>query len=266
MDVREKTMHPILLDLGFFQLPTYGLLLATGVVAALLTLRRRADRAGMDGANLVDFTLWLVIWALVGSKLLLVIVELPRYLRDPASLLGVFRAGGVFLGGFIAAVIAATILLHRYKMRALPTFDVITPSLALGHCIGRIGCLLAGCCWGASCDLPWAITYTDPVAAERLGTPLFHAVHPFPIYSAIFNLGLYLLLAALFKRPHAPGRIFATYMVLYGIGRFALEWTRGDVVRGFVLDGLLSTSQLISLGMIVVGAGLHIWISRRKTP
>jgi len=259
-------MHPILIDLGFFQLPTYGLLLATGVVAALLTLRRRADRAGMDGASLVDFALWLVIWALVGAKLLLVIVELPRYLRDPALLLGVFRAGGVFLGGFIAAMIAAAVLLRRYKLRTLPTFDVITPSLALGQAIGRLGCLMAGCCWGAACDLPWAITYTDPVAAERLGTPLHQAVHPFPIYASLFDFGLFLLLAALFARRLAAGTVFATYLVLYGIGRFALEWTRGDVVRGFVLDGLLSTSQLISLGMIVVGVGLHIWIRRRKTP
>ena len=256
-------MHPTLIDLGFFQLPTYGVLLATAVVVSLWTLRMRADRAGMDGTHLVDFTLWLVIWALIGAKALLVIVEFPRYIRDPLSLLGVVRAGGVFLGGFLAAIIAAVVLLRRYKLAALPTFDVISPSLALGHSIGRIGCLMAGCCWGASCELPWAITYTDPLAAERLGTPLHQALHPFPVYSAVFNFGLYLLLGALFKRPHAPGRIFATYLVIYGFGRFALEWTRGDVARGFVFGGALSTSQLISLGMIAVGAGLHFWISRR---
>ncbi len=256
-------MHPILIDLGFFQLPTYGVLLATAVVLSLWTLRLRADRAGLDGVHLVDFALWLVIWALIGAKLLLIFVELPRYLRDPASLVGVLRAGGVFLGGFIAAVIAAVVLLRRYKLSALTTFDVIVPSLALGHSIGRIGCLMAGCCWGAACDLPWAITYTDPVAAERLGTPLHHPVHPFPVYEALFNFGLYLLLAALFKRRLAAGRVFATYLVLYGAGRFALEWTRGDAARGFVLDGFLSTSQLISLVLIVVGAGLHLWIRRR---
>jgi len=233
------------------------------VVLSLWTLRLRADRAGLDGVHLVDFALWLVIWALIGAKLLLIFVELPRYLRDPASLVGVLRAGGVFLGGFIAAVIAAVVLLRRYKLSALTTFDVIVPSLALGHSVGRIGCLMAGCCWGAACDLPWAITYTDPVAAERLGTPLYHPVHPFPVYEALFNFGLYLLLAALFKRRLAAGRVFATYLVLYGAGRFALEWTRGDAARGFVLDGFLSTSQLISLVLIVVGAGLHLWIRRR---
>ena len=255
-------MHPILIDFGFFQLPSYGLLLATAVVVALWTLRLRADRAGLDGAHLVDFALWMVIWALLGAKLLLIVVELPRYLNDPASLFGVVRAGGVFLGGFIAAVIAAIILLRRYKLQPLPSFDVVVPSLALGQAIGRMGCLMAGCCWGGHCDLPWAITYTNPIAAENLGTPLHVPLHPFPIYASVFNLGLYLLLAALYKRHPAPGRVFATYMVLYGIGRMLLEMTRGDAVRGFVFNGMLSTSQLISLGLILTGIGLQVWVSR----
>jgi len=102
-------MHPILIDFGFFQLPAYGLLLATGVIVALWTVRLRADRAGMDGTRLVDFGLWLVIWALIGAKLLLVLVELPRYIKDPAAILGTIRAGGVFLGGFVAAVVAAVV-------------------------------------------------------------------------------------------------------------------------------------------------------------
>ena len=257
-------MHPILIDFGFFQLPSYGVLLATAVVVALWTLRLRADRSGMDGAHLVDFGLWLVIWALIGAKLLLVLVELPRYLRDPASLLGTIRAGGVFLGGFVAAVIAAFVLLRRYKLPALPSFDVLSPSLALGHAIGRLGCLLAGCCWGASCELPWAITYTNPIAAENLGTPLHQPLHPFPLYSALFNFGLYLVLAALYKRGPAAGRVFATYLIAYGIGRFFLELTRGDAVRGFVFDGALSTSQFISVALILIGTGLHLWIGRRR--
>jgi phosphatidylglycerol:prolipoprotein diacylglycerol transferase len=257
-------MHPILIDLGFFQVPSYGVMLATAVVVALWTLRLRGDRAGMDGPRLVDFGLWLVIWALVGAKALLVLVELPRYIKDPASILGTIRAGGVFLGGFVAAVIAAIVLLRRYGLPALSTFDVISPSLALGHAIGRVGCLLAGCCWGSSCDLPWAITYTSPIAAQNLGTPLHQPLHPFPVYSGLFNFGLFILLAALFKRRLEPGRVFATYLMCYGIGRFLLEWTRGDAARGFVLGGSLSTSQLISLILILAGAGLHLWVSRRR--
>ncbi len=257
-------MHPILIDFGPFELPTYGLLLATGVIVALWTLRRRADAAGMDGIRLVDFALWLVIWALLGSKLLLVLIELPRYLSNPAQLIPVLRAGGVFLGGFIAAVIAAFVLLRRYKLSFLPSADVIAPSLALGSAIGRLACLMAGCCWGGRCDLPWAITYTSEIAAERLGTPLHIPLHPFPIYAVLFNFALFLILAFIFKKPHADGRVFAWYLVLYGVGRFLFEYTRGDQARGFVLDGFLSTSQLISVFMILIGISLHFWISRRK--
>ena len=259
-------MHPILIDFGFFQLPSYGVLLATAVIVALWTARLRADHVDMDGTRLVDFGLWLVIWALLGAKLLLVLVELPRYLRDPAAIIGTIRAGGVFLGGFVAAVVAAVVLLRRYRLPALPTFDVLSPSLALGHAIGRIGCLMAGCCWGGSCDLPWAITYTSQTAADHLGTPLHQALHPFPVYSSLFNFALYGLLAAYFRRRPAPGRVFATYLVFYGIGRFLLELTRGDDVRGFVFGGVLSTSQLISIGLIATGVGLHLWVSRRTEP
>jgi phosphatidylglycerol---prolipoprotein diacylglyceryl transferase len=255
-------VHPVLIDLGFYQLPTYGVLLAVAAGVAMWTAWRRARLVGLDAGRIVDLALWLVIWALVGAKALLILVELPRYLRDPGELLWVVRSGGVFLGGFLAAVIAASILLRRYRLGFLSTFDVLSPSIALGHAIGRIGCLMAGCCWGASCHLPWAITYTDPRAAEMVGTPLHVAVHPFPVYSALFNLALYAVLAWLFRRWHGSGRVFATYLAAYGCGRFLLEYTRGDAARGFVLGGVLSTSQLISIGLVTAGVGLFWWVQR----
>jgi len=256
-------MHPILIDLGFYQLPTYGVLVATAVAVALWTIKLRAERVGMDAIRVVDFALWLVVWALLGAKLLLVAVEWRRYLADPAQLLGLVRAGGVFLGGFLAAVVAAVVLLRRYRLAALPTFDVIAPSLALGQAIGRVGCLMAGCCWGRQCALPWAVTYTDPVAAANVGTPLHVALHPFPAYAAIFNLGVFLVLSRLYRARMAPGRVFASYLVLYGAGRFLLELTRGDAARGLYFDGRLSTSQLITAAMVAIGVAMHWWIGRR---
>ena len=141
---------------------------------------------------------------------------------------------------------------------------MIAPSLSLGQAIGRVGCLLAGCCWGAACNLPWAITYTNPIAAARLGTPLNQPLHPFPVYAALTNLALYAVLATLYRRKPTPGRVFGSYLVLYGIARFLLEWTRGDQARGFVFGGALSTSQLISMVLILAGFGLHVWVGRRR--
>ena len=257
-------MHPILIDLGFYALPSYGVLLATAVLVALWTTKIRAEGAGMDATRIVDFGLWLVIWALLGAKILLVVVEWKRYLGDPAQLLGLARAGGVFLGGFLAAIMAAVIMLRRYKLEALPTFDVLAPSLALGQAIGRMGCLLAGCCWGHECDLPWAITYTDPAAAANVGTPLHVAVHPFPAYAGAFNLAVFIILSRLYRKKLAPGRVFASYLMLYGVGRYLLEFTRGDEIRGLFLGGLVSTSQLITIMLIGIGVAMHWWISRRQ--
>ncbi len=259
-------MHPILIDLGFWQIPTYGVLLAIGVVVGLWRARVRAEKAGLDGDRIVDFGLWLVIWALLGSKLLLIVVELPRYLKSPGELLMVFRAGGVFLGGFIAAVIAAAVLIRKYDLPALKAIDTLTPSVSLGQAIGRLGCLAAGCCWGGKCDLPWAITYTDPHAASALGTPLGVAVHPFPIYAVISNLAIFAILAWMYGQRLKPGRVFAAYLILYGAARYLLEETRGDAVRGFVFGGAMSTSQLITAIMIAVGIAMQIWLWRRSEP
>jgi phosphatidylglycerol:prolipoprotein diacylglycerol transferase len=259
-------MHPILIDLGFWQIPSYGVLMAIAVVVGLWRGRVRAESVGLDGDRIVDLGLWVVIWALLGSKLLLVIVELPRYLAHPGDLIMLFRAGGVFLGGFIAAVIAGAVLIRKYDLPAMRAFDALTPSIPLGQAIGRVGCLAAGCCWGGHCDLPWAITYTDPRAAQTLGTPLGIPLHPFPIYAMISNLALYGILAWIFRQNLKPGRVFAAYLILYGAARFLLEETRGDEIRGSVFGGALSTSQLITAIMIVIGIGLQIWLTRRSRP
>ena len=256
-------MHPTLIDLGWFQLPSYGVMLALAVIVALATLKRRADKAGMNGSLLVDVGLWLVIWALVGAKVLLILVELPRYLSHPTDVIGVVRSGGVFLGGFIAAIVAAVVLVRRHRLPPLATLDVLVPSLALGQAIGRIGCLLAGCCWGATCSLPWAIVYTSPQAAANVGTPLGVALHPWPAYASLYNFAVYAVLATLYARRVAAGRVLATYLLLYGVGRFGLEFLRGDTVRGFVLGGPLSTSQAISMALIAGAVALYAWVRRR---
>lgn len=258
-------MHPILIDFGVFALPSYGVMIAIAVLVGLWTLRRRAERGGLDAVRAVDLAVWVVIWALVGAKLLLVLVEWRRYLADPSDLLGLVRAGGVFLGGFLGGLTAGAVLMKRYGLPVLPTIDAIVPSLALGHAIGRVGCLLAGCCWGARCDLPWAVTYTDPVAATNVGTPLGVPLHPFPVYSSLFNLALWGLLEWLYRRRPPAGRVFAAYLALYGLGRFALEFTRGDASRGFVLGGLLSTSQAIALGMMAAAIAVVVWTRRHPT-
>ena len=248
-------MFPTFVDLGFLRVPMYGVLLVIGVALGLFTAHRRAQRVGLPAEQVVDFALWVVLWGLFGAKALLAVTE-PVYLRSPQALLSLLRAGGVFYGGFIAAVIAAIVLLRRYGLPFTPVVDALAPSVALAHFFGRLGCFAAGCCYGAVCDKPWAVVFTNPLAAEISGTPLGLRLHPTQLYEAAFNLANYAFLAWLFRRRPPAGTVLGSYLVSYGIARFLIEFLRGDPDRGFVLGGALSTSQGIALVMVPLGIGL----------
>lgn len=258
-------MHPLLIELGPLQLPTYGVLLLIGIGLGLFTARRRAARVGLDGNHLVDVGLWIVLGGLAGAKLLLVITD-PSYLASLRGVWALARAGGVFYGGLLGAVAAAVILLRRYRLPFFAVADVLAPSIALGHFFGRLGCFSAGCCYGASCEKPWAVVFSDPHAAEISGTPLGVPLHPVQLYEAAFNLGNYALLGWLFRRrpPGAEGMVLGVYLLAYGAARLGLEFFRGDADRGFLFGGALSTSQAIAALAVPAGVVLTIWAWRRR--
>jgi phosphatidylglycerol:prolipoprotein diacylglycerol transferase len=250
-------MHPILVDFGFFAVPTYGFLLAVGLLLGLWTAERRAASVGLPKEKVSKLALWVVLWGLLGGKVLLVLTD-PSYLRSLDGLLGLLRAGGVFYGGLVGALVAAVVLLRRLQLPFYPVADAMAPSIALGHFFGRLGCFAAGCCYGASCQKPWAVVFRDPQAAAISGTPLGVPLHPTQLYEAAFNLANYLFLAWFFRRQQdrLGGQVLGAYLVNYGVARFFIEFFRGDADRGFVLGGLLSTSQAIALGMIPLGVWL----------
>ena len=256
-------MLPRLIDFGFFALPTYGVLLVTGIALGIYLAGKRANAAGLPGEKIADLAFWAVLWGLVGAKVLLLVTS-PSYLTSLANLWWLLRSGGVFYGGFIGAAIAAFVLLRRYRIPFRRAADALAPSLALGHFFGRLGCFAAGCCYGASCGAPWAVTFTHPLAHSISGTPLGVPLHPTQLYEAAFNLANYGLLAWLYKRRPAPGTVLSVYLMVYGAGRFVIEYFRGDADRGFVLGGMMSTSQAIAIGMVVVGAVLLFMAPRTK--
>lgn len=248
-------MHPILINFGFFALPTYGVLLALGLVLALWSAKLRASRAGLPGEKVVDLGVWIVLWGLVGGKVLLVITN-PSYLKSSEGLVNLLRAGGVFYGGLLGALLAAVVLFRRYLLPFFPVADTLAPSISLGHAFGRLGCFTAGCCYGSACATPWGVVFTNPKAAEISGTPLGVPLHPTQLYEAFFNFANYLFLAWWFRRWQGKGfhgQVFGAYLALYGVARFIIEFFRGDADRGFVLGGLLSTSQVIAAVLVPVG-------------
>jgi phosphatidylglycerol:prolipoprotein diacylglycerol transferase len=253
-------MHPILFEIGGWPVYSYGVLLALAYLLGLQLAVVRARRRGLDGAKIMDFGIYLIIAALVGAKAMLLIVDFDYFRQQPREILSIVRAGGVFYGGLIAAFLVGLWLVRRYQLPVWTTADLIAPGIALGHVVGRLGCLLAGCCYGTPTDVPWGITFTDPAAAANVGTPLGTPLHPTQIYDAGAELLILIFLLVTERRGHQfAGRTFWTYMVLYGVARFIVEFFRGDP-RGMVFG--LSTSQFVSL--LIVPIGIVMLLRLRK--
>jgi phosphatidylglycerol---prolipoprotein diacylglyceryl transferase len=261
-------MHPILFEIGGFPVYTYGLLLAAAYLLGLQFALVRGRARGLDPNRIMDLGIWIIVSALVGAKLMLVIVEWDTFDWSWQSLVNLFRSAGVFYGGLIAAVSVALWYLWRHRMPMWTVTDVFAPGIALGHVIGRVGCLLAGCCFGRQTDVPWAITFHDPFAGETAGTPLGVPLHPTQLYEAgaeLLILGL-LLFTERRGRPF-PGRTFWSYMLLYAVSRFIIEFYRGDS-RGLipVLGAALSTSQFVSLLLVPLSLVMLVLLGRRSGP
>src|SRR2546428_5273110 len=177
-------MYPRLLELGPITVYTYGVLLAAAYLAGLKFAMVRAKARGLDSARVLDLGIYIIISALIGAKLLLVITDFGTFRSDPRELLTLARSGGVFYGGLILAVVVALWYIRRAGLPLWTTCDVFAPGVALGHVVGRLGCLFAGCCYGQPTTLPWGITFTDPFAAANVGTPLNRPLHPTQLYEA----------------------------------------------------------------------------------
>jgi phosphatidylglycerol:prolipoprotein diacylglycerol transferase len=243
---------------------TYGVLLAAAYLAGLQLARVRARARGLDANRVLDLGIYIIISALVGAKLLLLITDFRTFTSNPRELLTLARSGGVFYGGLILAVAVALFYIRRIGLPLWTTCDVFAPGIALGHVVGRFGCLFAGCCYGKPTTLPWGITFRDPFAAANVGTPLDVPLHPTQLYEAGAELIiLIVLLATERKGRYYAGRTFWLYMLLYAISRFIIEFFRGDE-RGTV--GMFSTSQFISILLVPLAVVMLVYLARRSTP
>jgi phosphatidylglycerol:prolipoprotein diacylglycerol transferase len=256
-------VYPELFKLGPITVYTYGVLLAAAYLLGLRLAMSRAKSRGLDPNRALDLGIAIIISALVGAKLLLLLVDFDTFRRNPAELFSIVRSAGVFYGGLIAAVAVAFWYMWRHKMPLWTTCDVFAPGVALGHAVGRLGCLMAGCCYGRETHVPWAITFTNPAAHDNVGTPLNVPLHPTQLYESAAEALILVLLLVTEKRgrPFA-GRTFWSYMVLYGISRFAIEFFRNDE-RGMLFG--VSTSQFISLVLVPLAIGMLIYLSRRTS-
>jgi phosphatidylglycerol:prolipoprotein diacylglycerol transferase len=257
-------MYPRLFELGRITVYTYGVLLAAAYLLGLKLAMVRAKARGLDANRVLDLGIYIIISALIGAKLLLLVTDFRAFTRDPRELLTLARSGGVFYGGLILAVIVALVYIRRVGLPLWTTCDVFAPGIALGHVVGRFGCLFAGCCYGKATKLPWGITFTDAFANTNVGTPLNEPLHPTQLYEAgaEFLILMVLLRTERKGRPFA-GRTFWLYMLLYAVSRFIIEYFRGDE-RGTV--GIFSTSQFISIVLAPLAIVMLVYLSRAVTP
>lgn len=239
-------MNPILFKLGPLTIHSYGFMMALGVALALWFIYRQAKKQGLDAARLLDAAFYIMIVALVGAKLVLFIGNAGYYFKNPRELLWVARTGGVFQGGLAFGLLFALWYFRRHKMPTWKIGDIVVPALALGHGFGRIGCFLAGCCYGTECALPWRATFHSEYAHNLTGIPLNTPLHPVQLYESALNFLNALILFLILRQKRFDGQVFAFYILNYSVIRYITEFFRGDHPdRAFVLRGpspLLSVS------------------------
>jgi phosphatidylglycerol:prolipoprotein diacylglycerol transferase len=261
-------MHPVLFEIGSFPLGTYGLLLAIAFFAGAALAKRQGKLDGLAPAAITDLAIAMLISGIVGSKLLMVVVDLfgGAPLREVLSF-GTLRAGGAIHGGVIAAAVVFFWKLRRGQGLPLRiTGDALVPGVALGQAIGRLGCFSAGCCYGTESHLPWAATFTDPIAHAFSGTPLDVPLHPVQLYNTLANLAVMAILLVARPKRTFQGQIFALYFLVEGLGRVITETWRGDVDRGTGWLGWvwLSTGRLTGIAFMLLGLGLWLFWSRHQ--
>jgi phosphatidylglycerol:prolipoprotein diacylglycerol transferase len=229
--------------------PTFGALLVLAILSAICIILRLGRREGLDPGQLLDFSTWLLLVALLGAKVLMVICDWGYYRQYPGEIFSwsTFLSAGVFYGGFIAALLFAVWYIRVQHLPFWKVVDVYAPAISLGLGVGRIGCYCAGCDYGKPTPSAWGVVFTNPISHEVAGVPLGIPLYPTQPIMSLTSLSIFAILMWRYSRKSRDGEIFVLYLALYAVARFFIEFLRGDEDRGFVFHHLLSTSQFIAI-------------------
>lgn len=262
-------MHPILIEfpewlplLGGRAIHTYGLMVALGFFVAMLWVKKESKRVELPVQAMMDLFFYCIVAAIVGSRILYVLISVPSWWKDPLVFFRFWEGGLVFYGGMILTVLTVVYYTRKKQMPYFKVADVLIPGLAIGHAIGRLGCFAAGCCHGKEAgDSIFAVVFPEhPDSVAITGVPLY----PTQLFEAFGEMTLFAFLVFLSYRKKFHGEVFLLYIILYPILRSILEIFRGDQIRGFLIEGVLSTSQFISLIWVTVAMVLWLGFLRKK--
>lgn len=228
------------------EIKAWGTMLVVAFTAGTWHLVRYGNRKVVSASEAVDLSLYLLIGAIIGARVVFVALDWGAYAGHLNKLFNVWEGGLSFHGGLIGGFLAALLFARRYKKSFWDLADESAPGVALGYAFARIGCFLNGCCHGHACDLPWAMRFPNGELPNEL-------VHPTQLYALAGSLTIFLILRALRGRFPTPGHVFATYLALYSIDRFLLEFTRAGAT-GRLLETVpwMTVGQLASIGIFLV--------------
>ncbi|MFH1755015.1 MAG: prolipoprotein diacylglyceryl transferase [Candidatus Latescibacterota bacterium] len=256
-------MHPVLLEIGRFTIHSYGFMLALSFLAGIYVAKLRARRFGIDPNHIMDLSVYIILAAVIGSRLLYVAFHLDEY-RNFLDMFALWEGGATLYGGLVLAILISFLFTAKRRLKFLDVADVISPSIALGIMFTRLGCFMSGCCYGHVTTFPWGVHFPDGCAAgyysQRLaaeaGVPSV-SLHPTQLYASSYGLLIFLLLLVMERRIHKRGGTFALFLLLYGISRFSLDFFRyyESSMRVF-FDFTLN--QLLSIGLVVLGVILFV--------
>lgn len=259
-------MHPFLIDTFLMghhiKVPTFGVLLATAFSTAYFLSLKNAVQVKIAPKHIERLFLLILIASALGARLFHVVFEDPSfYLKHPEKIIAVWEGGFTFYGSFLASLLTVYLYSKYFSLNLGTVCDIAGTSTFLSLAIGRLGCFAAGCCWGKPCSLPWAVTFLHPEAFNSVhGIP----VHPSQLYEAGGSFLVFLWCQHHLSRKHFPGEVGLKGLMGYALVRFFVEYFRGDSYRGFIVRGLLSYSQTISI-ILIIGALLGLALFKKKS-
>lgn len=248
----ERPLHPFAFTIGSFQVPSYGLCAALGMLLAILLVTRRVASLGWDTEIPLDLFLVGTMGGVVLTRAFFVVTYPDPFLAEPWRILRVWEGGITYYGGLLGTYLSGWTYCWYWRLPLGETADLFSPFLALGHGIGRVGCFLQGCCYGVPTAGGWGFVFpTDSQGLHR---------HPAQLYEAGLEFANALLLNWLWKRGHRGGKVTLTWFSLYAFERFVLEFFRGDTQIEAAAMGL-TFAQITAL---VLGAVCLVWARRLK--
>lgn len=247
-------MNPIIFHIGSFAVRWYGIMMASGFFAALLTWIRLGRRTGFSSTFCSDLLIWIMVSGILGARVAYVASTWDFYIANPFAILRVWQGGLVFYGGFIGSGVAIAVLARIQKIPFFELLDLVVPGLAIGHAFGRVGCFINHCCYG--CRYEGIFSVVDPTT--RTKDPLTglidmasgYRVHPVQLYESFANILIYCLLITIYRRRKKRGSVIAAYLLTYPVVRFALEYVRGD---DRLHAGILTFAQTTSMVLFAIG-------------